>query len=109
MDKPHTIKPEKPVRRGQPKISVLGLCDRVDKCGWKPFLVRPHGMRVLGERLVGIRYGGERQREDTVRSGVEEMYAKENRIGTRLILPRVPKRKRYSSPFTCIPGWPRNR
>src|SRR5712664_4150047 len=62
MDKPYAVKPVKSVRRGQPKITVPSLRDRVDKCGRDPVFVGPDCVRVLRQRLVGIaRLGLQRQ------------------------------------------------
>jgi len=54
VDKPDAVKADKSVRRGQPKIAVLSLCDRVDERGRDAVLVGPDRMRVFGKRLVRI-------------------------------------------------------
>src|ERR1700686_2358895 len=54
VEKAYAIKPDKSVRRGQPKITVPSLRDRVDECGWDPVFVGPDCVRILRQRLVGI-------------------------------------------------------
>src|ERR1700681_3386888 len=72
VDKPHAVKADKPVCRGQPKKAVLRLRKRVNERGRYAVFVGPDGMRVLGKRLMRIGCRNcQSRKQDEVHNNVE--------------------------------------
>src|SRR5258708_17591739 len=74
VDKADAVKPDKSVRRRQPKVAVPSLRDRIDKCGWKSVFVSPHSMRVLSEGLARSRCLGLRGKQNPAHDRAKRTY-----------------------------------
>jgi len=64
VDEADAIESDQTVSGGQPQITIPRLRERVNKCGWDAVFARPDRVRVLRQRLVGIRRAGAKREQD---------------------------------------------